>query len=65
MDMQRLIEQLKSLQLEQLRHVQAHVNELIARLEAQGEQSRTSEDSASYQAYRDMKEHGPEDLGQK
>jgi hypothetical protein len=61
MDLQRLIEQLKSLHLEQLR--QAHVNELSARLETQGEQPRISEDSPSYQAYRDMKEHGPEDLG--
>ena len=65
MNMQLILESLNNLRLDELRHVQAHVNDLVARLEAQGEQSTTEEESPSYQAYRAMKAQAPEDLGQK
>ena len=65
MDIHRIIDSLNTLQLDELRQVQAHVNDLIARLEVQPKQPASTEAPASYQAYQDMKAQAPEDLGDK
>jgi hypothetical protein len=65
MDIQRIIASLDTLRLEELRQVRARANELIAHLEARREHPAPAESDPSYQAYRDMKAHAPEDLGKK
>jgi hypothetical protein len=65
MDIHRIIESINTLQLDELRQVQAHVKDLIARLEASSKQPASTEAPASYQAYQDMKAQAPEDLGEK
>jgi hypothetical protein len=60
-----LLAHLDTFQLGELHQVQAYVNELITQLEAQQGQPTPAADTASYEAYRQMKAEAPDDLDEK